>query len=238
MISPIVWKEWHEQRWKMAFGTVMLVFFTGSMAAARVLSAREAATGVWVFGGMILSLYSAMGVFAPERTGGTVTFLASKPLDPRAVFLTKWFFGWLNIILPMAACGLLIVVLEGSQVVNWDAFVVRPAVGASVATMFYTMTCCLAPRRWGEAQVGFFGLMVLLAYFLHMVICTHWVSNSLSTSLSAPVPAIILGALNPLDLLAQLDPGGAMRAPIVIPVQLILFTLVMWIGLGKWQRSA
>ena len=68
MIKPLLWKEWHEQRWKLVFGTAMLVFFTGSLLAARLTTEREIIIVVWVLCGLVLSLYSAMGVFAPEIT--------------------------------------------------------------------------------------------------------------------------------------------------------------------------
>jgi hypothetical protein len=235
MVSPIVWKEWHEQRWKMVFGVVMMTSFFGAVAASRIMSAREAVVGGWIFGGLILSLYSAMGVFAPERVGGTLIFLASKPLDARKVFLWKWFFGWLNVIVPMVCCGLVALLIEGRQIGTWEYLVRRPLVGATFATSFYTIICCLAPRQAGEAQVGLFGLGVLLACLLHLVLFTStWLVGS---DWVLPLPLLILEAANPLYPLASLDPGQSWRTGVAVPVQVVVFALVMWVGCRKWQRS-
>jgi hypothetical protein len=97
------------------------------------------------------------------------------------------------------------------------------------------MTCCLAPRRAGEAQVGFFGLMVLLTYFLHIVLVQSvwWSVPGIQQSL----PVRILAALNPLYLLELLGSDGARRALVVLPVQVIVFVLILWVGYRKWRRS-
>ena len=160
MIKPLIWKEWHEQRWKLAFGTVMLVFFTGSLIAARLTTNSESIYVVLFFGGIILSLYSAMGVFAPERTGGTTTFLASKPIAAWKVFACKWFFGWLNFVVPM----LVSVLCFQFVAFEWpaDSSLARVMFASiCLATMFYSMTCCFAPRKSSEAFVGFIGLIIL-----------------------------------------------------------------------------
>jgi hypothetical protein len=219
----------------MAFGTVMLLFFAGSIAAARVMSASEAVIGVWFLGGMILSLYSAMGVFAPEQANGTLVFLASKPLAARNVFLCKWFLGWLNVIVPMAACRLLVLLIEGRNLDFPKDVVTVPLLAVSMATMFYTMTCCLAPRRATEAQVGFFGLMVLLAGLLHIMLFVWAFKGSIMNGHHLSPSAKIVESLNPLSLgMAQNWPD---RLAVIVPVQLAVFALVMWFGLRKWQRS-
>jgi hypothetical protein len=235
MASPIIWKEWHEQRWKLVFGTVMMLFFAGAMAAARVMTSKEAVVGVWVFGGFILSLYSAMGAFAPEWTGGTLTFLVSKPLNPGKVFLAKWLFGWLNVIVPMAACGLLALLIDGRRLAFPKDVLIGPLAGAWMAMVFYTMTCCLAPRRAGEAQVGFFGLMVGLAYVLHaMLFQAAWGSPG---AIHQPLFTEIIGSVNPLYVLETFDRSWSYRWPVVMPVQFAVFALVMGLGYRKWQRS-
>jgi hypothetical protein len=197
------------------------------------MTAREAVLGVWVIGGFILSLYSAMGVFAPERTDGTLTFLASKPLAPSRVFLCKWFFGWLNVSVPMAACGLLALLVE-SRSDLLKAMLVG-LVGVWMATVFYSMTCCLAPRRAGEAQVGFVGLMAATAYLLHVLLFELvWGSPG---NICHPLTTEIFASLNPLYMLELSGRYGSYKWPVVVPMQLTVFVVVMWVGYRKWQRS-
>jgi len=244
MISPILWKEWREQRWKLAFGTLMLVFFTGSFLAARVTSDREVAVVIWVAGGLILALHSAMGVFAPERANGTMNFLASKPVEPWKVFACKWLFGWLNVAGPMLACTLVLILFRPGDTTMMGLGaqrVIRGAIGGlGLATMFYTMTCCLAPRRAGEAAVGLVGLLVFVALMLHMVVAGSMVMEPVYRDNVEPsLLGKVLLFVNPLTWIAFVKPfHPKFGSPIMmILVQIVLFVLVVWIGLRKWQRS-
>ena len=90
MLKPILWKEWREQRWKMLFGTLLLSFITSSSGEMMITVPPDLKFGIWGLGGMLLSLYSAMGVFAPEQTNHTKIFLVSKPLSSWRIFFCKW----------------------------------------------------------------------------------------------------------------------------------------------------
>jgi ABC-type transport system involved in multi-copper enzyme maturation permease subunit len=247
MISPILWKEWREQRWKLAFGTLMLVFFTCSFLAAGITSDQEMAVVIWLFGGLILALHSAMGVFAPERANGTMSFLASKPIEPWKVFACKWLFGWLNVAGPMLACALVLILFRPGDTATTGLrtqmviLVMRVAiVGLGLATMFYTMTCCLAPRRVGEAAVGLVGLLVFVALMLHMVVAGSMVMEPMYRDNVEPsLLGKVLLFVNPLTWIIFAKPfNPKFNFPIMmILVQMILFVLVVWIGLRKWQRS-
>ena len=69
----------------------MLAFFTGSLLAAQLTTNREIIVVVWVLGGLVLSLYSAMGVFAPEIINGTNTFLSLSQFNPGKYFFVNGF---------------------------------------------------------------------------------------------------------------------------------------------------
>lgn len=236
MVSPILWKEWREQRWKMVFGTAMLLSFAGIAAGARVVTADEAAIVTCMIGGTILTLMSAMDVYAPEHTNRTKTFLMSRPLDPRKVFLWKWFFGWINIMVPLAATAMLVLALGGWPQGSWIP-VLRIA-GAMVLCMtsIYSLICCWAPRRASEAQVGLFGLGVLVACFLHIIVVIN-VLFGLGSRSSMRLPTSILLSINPLYLFQGVSDYWAMTLKIVIPVQLALLAVTLLHGLRTWERS-
>ncbi len=238
MFKSILWKEWREQRWKLAFGTVMLLFFTGVFLAARVSSNQEISIAIWIFGGLILALYSAMGIFAPEQANGTLNFLAAKPISPWKVFLTKWLFGWLNIAIPMLACTVLTLIGQygNFQIIRMVKGLIA---GLGLATMFYTLVCCLAPRKGGEATVGFSGLLIFLALFIHLFIFGYWVLDPLTrTGIIPPFYQQALMFLNPVFWTALISPlPGKLNSVIQFMDQGILFLLVMGVGYRKWRRS-
>jgi hypothetical protein len=158
MKMPVIWKEWRQQRWRMAFSTVMLVGIIGSTAAAHIVSASEVFVVLCLAGALLLPLYSAMGTFAPEQTARTFEFYATKTASPLRVFAAKWFFGWLNTVVPVIAALCFAILVAGSSVsplLGPDAehlpfFLACLALG----TILYTMTCCLARFRSSEAEAG------------------------------------------------------------------------------------
>lgn len=240
MIKPLIWKEFHEQRWKMAFGTTMLLFFTGSLFAARTTTDQEVVLVISFFGGMLLSLYSAMGVFAPERTERTAIFLASKPVAAWKVFICKWFFGWLNFVVPMSVCylGLAMMIFTRPQNSYFDMRLLTEVTleGICMATAFYSMTCCFAPRKSSEAFVGFVGLVIIIAIFSHLMILDATVG--FPSSGTYPLIKQMVIFINPYSwLLFTRTANTSLNLSILVIEQVILLAITMWIGLRKLQRS-
>ncbi len=245
MLRPLLWKEWHEQRWKLLFGTVILLFFTGTFVAAKMTTSKEVVVVIWIFGGLILSLYSAMGIIAPEKSSHTISFLISKPAKAWEIFACKWFFGWLNFVVPMIICILCLPIMNLLAKTE-HIFGIKEIVRGSVmmicmATMFYTMTCCFAPKKSSEAFVGFVGLMIGLAIFIHLMLVDSILkSNFFYQSTKAPFWQQITVFINPLFWAAA---EGQSKVPganlnILFIEQAILFVLVVWVGLRKLRRSA
>lgn len=242
MIKPLIWKEWHEQRWKLAFGTVMLVFFTGSLLSAHLTTDREIIIVVWILGGLVLSLYSAMGVFAPEITNGTKTFLSSKPIQPWKIFLGKWFLGWLNFAVPMLICSALlaVIVLSNPEGRLFEIkYIARGTfAGICLGTVFYSMTCCFAPRKGSEAIVGFTGCIIFFVFILHVMIADITTTReSWGTGFSIPQELFLF--INPLFWINLMKPIHAdIHQSLLVIEQTTLFLITILIGLRKWQRSS
>lgn len=240
MIKALLWKEYREQRWKLAFGTVMLLFVTGSLLAARLASGREIVMVVWVLGGLVLALYSAMGVLAPERTNGTTLFLAARPVRAWESFAAKWLMGWLNVAGPMVACSVVLLVWpmarayvagEGSV----GVIVRRTIGGLGVATMFYTLTVCVAPRRVGEAGVGLTGLGVFLFLLGHVMVLQEFMPNPWVGQLTLVQQGVLY--MNPLLWIEFVEPRFQGSVPFMLGEQAVVFAVVLWWGWRGWRRS-
>ncbi len=239
MLKAILWKEWREQRWKMVFGAVMLLFVEGVLFATQLTSEGEIVIVIWVFGGLLFALYSAMGVFAPEWMQRTTTFLGARPIQAWKVFLVKWLVGWLNFAVPLLLCSFIVMLRvwfysDRSIYVN-SSGVLRGTLSALAATtMFYTLTCCLAPRKSSEALVGFVGLMVALILILHAVFI-HIVFPRF------PVEHLFLSQcmafVNPVFWIFFVDSINRIYDSLLLLEQTAVFVLVFWLGMRKWRRS-
>jgi hypothetical protein len=237
MIKSLLWKEWREQRWKMIFGAVMILFFAGSLRAARIASTDEMILVVWFVGGFLLALYNAMGAFAPERAGRTITFLVSKPIASWKVFGCKWFFGWLNVIVPILLSSLC---LQFTARYFPVGHFIKGLFGAiALSTIFYSMSCCLAPRKSSEALVGFVGLIIFLSLLAHVFIIEVILQHSIIGPSKPTYIGQMIRFINPLYwvfLFAKKDfPWNWF--PFLV-MQIILLALILWVGLRKWQRSS
>ncbi len=241
-IPAIFWKEWREQRWKLFYGTAMLLLFTGSMVAARIGSDREIIVAVWILGGLVLSLYSAMGVFGPERADATDLFYISRPVAAWKVFWCKWFFGWLNFAAPMLLCVAVVAVLF-KQPTGDDFYelhgTIRGTLGMLLfATIFYSMTCCLAPRRAGPAGVGLAGLVVFALIIMSAMPVVFILPKVFAGESDLNFVQQILCGASPYMLLAASVNGMKMGLwiPLLLAEQCLLLAAVLWIGVRKWRK--
>jgi ABC-type transport system involved in multi-copper enzyme maturation permease subunit len=238
MLRQLLWKEWREQRWKLIFGTMMLVFFTGTLMAARVSTNRELLVFIWIVGGLVLALYSAMGVFAPEISNGTQSFLITKPIAHWKVFGGKWFIGWMNFAIPMLICsaglaGILLMHPEG-RISELHYITKGTFAGMAFGTMLYTMTCCFAPRKSGEALAGLTGMGICVVFMLHMLTV---VAFSTIDRRSSFANEFIL-YLNPVSwcyLIKRMNDN--MHLWLMVIEQSILFVVTIILGYWKWKRS-
>ncbi len=242
MIKPLIWKEWHEQRWKLAFGTLMLAFFTCVLISARLTTGNENIVLVIFGGGYILSLYSAMGVIAPEITDRTKIFLAAKPVKPWKVFLCKWFFGWLNFAVPILICGLVITAMDyfnaDESLFRFNDVFRQLFAGIMSTTMFYSMICCFSPQKGGEASVGVTGLVILLFLCAHIVIIQITHIDIFRHQVLPMALKEIISFINPFMWIHFVKPVWGMSNATLFIEQGILFIVMLWLGQRKWQRSS
>lgn len=244
MFKLLLWKEWHEQRWKLLFGTALLLFFTGSFMAARVTSDQEMAIAIFLLGGTILTLYSAMGLFAPERENRTWLFLRSRPTWIWQICAAKWLLGWLNFAVPIA----LSVLLLGSRYLGeWrpgGSYLLKGTLASlGMLTVFYTLVLALTPRRASEALTGLSGLVIAGLIILHFSIVAIFIYKplfSMQEDIIIPTGKQVFMFFNPLmwiDLVETLNHRALTNPFLMFSEQLIIFALALAWGWRKWRRA-
>ena len=99
--ANLLWKEWHEHRWKLAALTAILL---GGFASIWATDFREDALP---FAWFILMLYTPLatlfigvGLTAGERAQGTLGCLQKLPVSVRSVALVKLVVGYATCVLP------------------------------------------------------------------------------------------------------------------------------------------
>jgi ABC-type transport system involved in multi-copper enzyme maturation permease subunit len=243
MRMPIIWKEWHEQRWRLAFGTVMLTGLIGSLAAAQIMTIDEVEIIFAAAAAIVLPLYSAMGVFAPERSNRTLEFYAAKPASPGRVFLAKWFFGWLNVVVPVIATAIFALIVTGPVATKLSdpSRLLSLVTVLFFGTVFYSMTCCLGPFRRGEAIAGLCGLLILGLMIIYPFALSYFIHDILHLSVSHPgYPSVFTAffSVSPVLLLdIRFDQPRISEAYIAWVVQFFILAGTVCIGNYRWRRG-
>ena len=80
-------KEWHEQRWRLFLGTVVLAGLLGGLLWAQIMPPQESALLIYWPTGMVLVIFLAMGSVAAERADRTWEFLLAQPVTRGDVLL-------------------------------------------------------------------------------------------------------------------------------------------------------
>ena len=79
MVRSLFWKEWHEQRWKLGFGSIILMSFAAISLRARLMPDEDVVVTVVAIAGLLLPVLVSMGLVAPERADGSLRSLRALP---------------------------------------------------------------------------------------------------------------------------------------------------------------
>jgi ABC-type transport system involved in multi-copper enzyme maturation permease subunit len=197
MIRQLLWKEWREQRWKLAFGVVILVGFTAVGLRTRILPDDAVVTLGAGFGGIAFALLAVMGTVAADRYEGTLGQLLALPVRSWVVLLVKTVVGLAVCLGPLVAASILAVFTVGGREVSVSAMGDRYLVCAALATALFIWALAFGIRQPSEARAALAALGVGAAWLLSMVL--------LEIARQSSAPVIKVAA----DGLGYLSPFGA-----------------------------
>lgn len=112
-MRSLLWKEWHEQRWKLAFGSLMLAAFALIGLRARVIADEMLLRYVCGIAVLLLPLLSSTGLVPAERNDGTLESMLALPVQTWRILFAKTVMGvvlcagpiLLTAIVSFAVCG-------------------------------------------------------------------------------------------------------------------------------------
>jgi ABC-type transport system involved in multi-copper enzyme maturation permease subunit len=210
-MRSLLWKEWREQRWKLAFGCAILMGFTAIGLRARLIPDEAMGMMTVLVGALALPVFAAMGLVAAERDEGTLSTLLSLPVRPWRVLAVKTAVGWLACAGPLVGAAVLSLVMASGREEAALWFVRTYAAGIGAASCVFLWTLALGIRQRGEARAAMIGMAIVglcvvalvLASFLsagvrHWAIAItplafFWLAPTASGSLgnSAPMVAVV-----------------------------------------------
>jgi hypothetical protein len=114
-MRPLLWKEWHEQNWKLAFGCIVLSAIAVIGLHARMVADATLIEWVCVLGATMLPILSSTGLVPAERAEGSFESLLAMPIAPWRILLAKTLMGLLLCAGPLAVAAIITVFMAGGR---------------------------------------------------------------------------------------------------------------------------
>ena len=219
MLRMLLWKEWREQRWKLALGLIALGGFTLIGLRTRIVTdARIIAAGA-VLAGFLLPLFVGMDLVAADRAAGALRSLLKLPVRPWKILLVKIALGALACAAPMLLTALIACLVAGGREMTSSRILQFYAANAGLAVALLIWITAFAVRQPTEARAGLVGLAVLFGCFLTALVYGQFYDQ---------LPEWVV-SLHPVTALSVLENEGLHTLKLTLPVQLTLaLAMFLW----------
>jgi ABC-type transport system involved in multi-copper enzyme maturation permease subunit len=227
MIKPLIWKEWHEQRWKLILGCVLLIGYTAIGLQSRLWPDMFIVFSTCGWAAPFLPIFVVMGLFSVEKQDGTFERLLSLPIKVWKIFAVKLMVGGIICILPMLSSMLVsVVIAAGREMTAWR--IISPYLGsmAFILTMFI-WSASIGVRQPTEARSALVGIVIFIVWAAVVMIADEMIAR--------PIDRWSL-AITPFGFFEIGWDRDYSLLPKTIPIQLLLAgCLIVW-GARRFSR--
>jgi len=198
-MPTLIWKEWHEQRWKLGFSCVVLAALALIGLRARMIADETMVMFVCSCAISLLPVLSSTGLVPAERSDGTLESLLSLPVAPWRILAAKTLIGLLLCVGPIVAAAAVSVPEAGGRELPTAAILALYGRTALVTVTLFLWMLALTVRLPNEARAG----LVALGIFFIWGLATGGLADSkepllgLGVALS-PLGFLVSGRLRPL----------------------------------------
>jgi ABC-type transport system involved in multi-copper enzyme maturation permease subunit len=165
-MRSLLWKEWHEQRWKLAFSSLLLAGFTFFGLHARVVSDAAVLIASSSLAIVLLPLLVGAVMVAPERETGTLQTLMALPANPLSILGAKTVVGLVACIVPiLVTCLVALIVSAGREMLASTIVSVFATSLFTTLSLFFWMFSTTM-RSPGETRSTLLALGVLIGWMM------------------------------------------------------------------------
>ena len=165
-MRSLLWKEWHEQRWKLAFTSVLLAGLTFSGLHARVVPDASVLMFVCMLSALLMPLLVGSVLVAPEREARTLDTLLALPTQSILILAIKTLVGVALCIVPLAIACALSLGMAGGREMLASAIIAMFVRCLLTMLSFYFWTLALTIRLPSETRATLIGLGILIAWMI------------------------------------------------------------------------
>lgn len=221
MIKALLWKEWQQHRWKLAFGCVLLVGYTMIGVQTRLLPDIAVIVSSMFLGSIVLPIFVSMGLIAAERSDGTLKTLLALPVKARTIFAVKIAIGAAACIVPIVCSFAAACVMTRGREESLSRLLYVYVAMIALAVLMLTWTTCLGGLSRSEGRVGMIGLAILVGWWLWAVMIRL-----------GETAGACMWAIHPFAVIGLLEGGGELLSTTVMMQTVTVAGL--WV-LGAWR---
>jgi len=163
-MRSLLWKEWHEQRWKVAYGSLILASFALIGLRARVIADETLLESVCLLAVVLLPMLASTGLVPAERNDGTLESLLSLPVRPWKIYIAKTLMGLALCIGPVLVTAIVSLLVAGGREMSAGSMIgLYGRTLAAVLFLFFWMFA-LSVRLPTETRAALITLGVLIGW--------------------------------------------------------------------------
>ena len=217
----LLWKEWREQAWQLAFGCVVLSAMAVIGLHARMVADSAMVDWVCFLGVMGLPVLASTALVPAERADGGLATLVALPVTPTRILAAKTLLGLLLCAGPLLVAAVFSVAMAGGREVYTGEIVATYARSALSAAALFVWTFALTVRLPSEARAALLAVGVLVLWVLA------------SAGLTVPPLRAVAFAASPFAFVWPFadDLGPGPRLALVVVVQLAVLSGVWAVAL-------
>jgi hypothetical protein len=162
----LIWKEWHEQSWKLAFGCLVLGALAFIGLRSRITADETMMMSVCFIGLALLPILSSTGLLPAERSEGSFESLLALPVAPWKILIAKTVMGFLLCAVPMIVAGSIsLLAAGGRELLDISIFNLYFRSTLAALALFVWMLA-LSARLPNETRGGLLSVGVLIFWIL------------------------------------------------------------------------
>ena len=227
MILSLLSKEWRELRWKL-LGVCAIVAASvlfGAWRTSDTTNAEIAVVGtVIALAAVVWPIFVSMGLVAPERASGRLSYLIALPIRPWVVLAVKTLAGTVVCVPPiLVAGGIGYLIGAGEDRPPQLSLHMTMVLGVVASIMLLVWSLAFGVREQSELRAGLIGICVFVGWS-----AIAWLWDAVGVHEDSAI-----WLLHPLALLAVVSEiGGFWPWALAAPCQVLIVA-----GLWLWAAS-
>ena len=165
-MRSLLWKEWHEQRWKLAFGSLILGAFALIGLRARVVADELLLEWLCFLAVVLLPVMASTGLIASEREERTIESLLSLPVAAGRIFWIKTVMGVILTAGPLVVAGVISLIVAGGRELTTAAMAFFFAKSVAAALSLYFWMFALTVRLPTETRASLIAMGVVVMWLI------------------------------------------------------------------------